>query len=117
MNPVDELPTAEVAVEELLERSSERGFVLLSELQELYVPELHGTTWLDDAVTTVRDHGVQLIDDVADDATLDRLLDEARHHPLAAHLEEVVCAEEGLSIDLGGAAVPAGGQRPVGLPT
>ncbi len=67
MNPV-ELPTAEVAVEELLERSSERGFVLLSELQELYVPELHGSTWIDDAVTTARDQGVELIDDVADDA-------------------------------------------------
>jgi RNA polymerase primary sigma factor len=68
VNPVDELPTAEVAVEELLERSSERGFVLLSELQELYVPELHGSTWIDDALTTVRDAGVQVIDDVADDA-------------------------------------------------
>jgi RNA polymerase sigma factor (sigma-70 family) len=67
LNPV-ELPTAEVAVEELLERSSERGYVLLSELQELYVPELHGSTWIDDAVTTARDQGVQLIDDVADDA-------------------------------------------------
>jgi RNA polymerase sigma factor (sigma-70 family) len=67
VNPV-ELPTAEVAVEELLERSAERGYVLLSELQELYVPELHGSTWIDDAVTTARDGGVQLIDDVADDA-------------------------------------------------
>ena len=67
MNPV-ELPTAEIAVEELLERSAERGFVLLSELQELYVPELHGSTWIDDAVTTARDQGIELIDDVADDA-------------------------------------------------
>ncbi len=63
-----ELPTAEVAVEELLERSSERGYVLLSELQELPVPEIHGDTWVDDAIITATDQGVQVIDDVADDA-------------------------------------------------
>ncbi|MFO7778482.1 MAG: sigma-70 family RNA polymerase sigma factor [Nitriliruptoraceae bacterium] len=62
-----ELPTAEVAVEELLERSSERGYVLLSELQELHVPEIHGDTWVDDAIITATDQGVQVIDDVADD--------------------------------------------------
>jgi RNA polymerase sigma factor (sigma-70 family) len=62
-----ELPTAEVAVEELLERSSERGYVLLSELQELHVPELHGDNWVDDAIVTATDQGVQVIDDVADD--------------------------------------------------
>jgi RNA polymerase sigma factor (sigma-70 family) len=63
-----DLPTAEVAVQELLERSTERGYVLLSELQELHVPELHGDTWVEDAITTASDQGVELIDDVADDA-------------------------------------------------
>jgi len=67
VNPTD-LPTAEVAVEELLERSGERGYVLLSELQELHVPELHGAHWVDDAIVTAGDQGVQIIDDVADDA-------------------------------------------------
>ncbi|MFA9446805.1 RNA polymerase sigma factor RpoD/SigA [Egicoccus sp. AB-alg6-2] len=67
MNPT-ELPTAEVAVEELLERSSERGYVLLSELQELHVPELHGDHWLDDVVAEIRGQGTQVVDDVADDA-------------------------------------------------
>ncbi|MCC5949415.1 MAG: sigma-70 family RNA polymerase sigma factor [Nitriliruptoraceae bacterium] len=67
MNTTD-LPTAEVAVEELLERSSERGYVLLSELQELHVPELHGDRWVEDAITTARDQGVEVVDDVADDA-------------------------------------------------
>jgi RNA polymerase sigma factor (sigma-70 family) len=67
LNPV-ELPTADTSVDELLERSAERGYVLLSELQELYVPELHGSTWMDDAATTAADAGVQVIDDVADDA-------------------------------------------------
>jgi RNA polymerase primary sigma factor len=62
-----ELPTAEVAVEELLERSSERGYVLLSELQDLHIPEIHGDTWVDDAIVTATDQGVQVIDDVADD--------------------------------------------------
>jgi RNA polymerase sigma factor (sigma-70 family) len=83
VNPV-ELPTAEIAVEELLERSSERGFVLLSELQELYVPELHGQTWIDDAITSARDAGVQVIDDVADDAP------EALADPTAALTTDLV---------------------------
>jgi hypothetical protein len=63
-----DLPTAEVAVEELLERSSERGYVLLSELQELHVPELHGDNWIEDVITEVRGQELQVIDDVADDA-------------------------------------------------
>ena len=67
MNPTD-LPTAEVAVEELLDRSAERGYVLLSELQELHLPELHGDTWVEDAISEVRVQGLQVIDDVADDA-------------------------------------------------
>jgi RNA polymerase sigma factor (sigma-70 family) len=70
VNPTD-LPTAEVAVEELLERSSERGYVLLSELQELHVPELHGDTWVEDAIDEARTQQLQVIDDVADDAPED----------------------------------------------
>ncbi len=70
MNPTD-LPTAEVAVEELLERSSERGYVLLSELQELHVPELQGDTWVDDVIAGARQQGVEVVDDVADDAPED----------------------------------------------
>jgi len=66
-----DLPTAEVAVEELLERSSERGYVLLSELQELHVPELHGDAWVDDVIGEVRNQGLEVIDDVADDAPED----------------------------------------------
>ncbi len=70
MNPTD-LPTAELAVEELLERSAERGFVLLSELQLLYSPELLGDTWIEDTITEIRAQGVEIIDDVADDAPED----------------------------------------------
>jgi RNA polymerase sigma factor (sigma-70 family) len=68
-----ELPTAEVAVEELLERSSERGFVLLSELQQLHSPELHGDMWIDDTIGGIRSQGLEVIDDVADDAPEDIL--------------------------------------------
>ena len=75
MNPTD-LPTAEVAVEELLERSSERGYVLLSELQELHVPELHGDTWIDEMIGAVRERGLEVIDDVADDAP-EQLIDHS----------------------------------------
>ncbi len=63
-----DLPTAEVAVEELLERSTERGFVLLSEIQELYQPELHDDHWVEDAISSAKDQDVEVIDDVADDA-------------------------------------------------
>ena len=63
-----DLPTAEVAVQELLERSEERGYVLLSELQELRQPELHGDEWVDDAIAEARSEGLEVIDDVADDA-------------------------------------------------
>jgi RNA polymerase sigma factor (sigma-70 family) len=69
-----DLPTAEVAVQELLERSQERGFVLLSELQELQQPELHGEDWIDDAIASARDEGLEVIDDVADDAPEEALI-------------------------------------------
>jgi RNA polymerase sigma factor (sigma-70 family) len=75
VNPTD-LPTAELAVEELLERSSERGFVLLSELQLLYSPELLGDTWIEDTITEIRAQGVEIIDDVADDAPEDVVVDQ-----------------------------------------
>lgn len=66
METID-LPTAEVAVEALIERSAERGYVLLSELQTLHQPELHGDTWMDAAIDAVTDRGIEIIDDVAGD--------------------------------------------------
>src|SRR5690606_11854464 len=49
-------------------RSTERGFVLLSELQEIQQPEARPEDgWLEDAVERVRQSGMQLIDDVVDD--------------------------------------------------
>lgn len=67
MSTVD-LASAEVAVEELIERSGERGFVLLSELQALEQPDFHNDRWLEDAIDRVRQANMPLIDDVAEDA-------------------------------------------------
>jgi RNA polymerase sigma factor (sigma-70 family) len=84
VNPTD-LPTAEVAVEELFDRSSERGYVLLSELQELHAPELQGDAWVEDVITQSRDRGLEVIDDLADDAP-----EEAVADPSAAVTTDLV---------------------------
>ena len=80
MSTVDLPIVGDVAVEELIERSSERGFVLLSELQELEHPETshHEDRWLEDAISRVRQAGQQLIDDVVDDVP-DNLQIESGH--------------------------------------
>ncbi len=80
MSTVDLPIVGDVAVEELIERSSERGFVLLSELQELEHPETshHEDRWLEDAIARVRQAGQQLIDDVVDDVP-DNLQIESGH--------------------------------------
>ncbi|MBW3659532.1 MAG: sigma-70 family RNA polymerase sigma factor [Actinobacteria bacterium] len=69
-----DLPTAEVAVQELLERSEERGYVLLSELQDLRQPDLHDEDWVDNAISSARSEGLEVIDDVADDAPEETLV-------------------------------------------
>lgn len=66
MSTVD-LPATEVAVEELIERSTDRGFVLLSELQQIADLGVHGGDGLDDAIERVRQSGLELIDDIAED--------------------------------------------------
>jgi RNA polymerase sigma factor (sigma-70 family) len=66
-----DLPTAEVAVEELFERSRERGFVLVSELQELHQPEIHGDNWVEGVIEEARENDLEVIDDIADDAPED----------------------------------------------
>jgi RNA polymerase sigma factor (sigma-70 family) len=64
----DDLPSPDVGLEELIARSAERGFVLLSELEEFDVTAIHGDTWIDDAMDRVRREGLEIIDDVADEA-------------------------------------------------
>ena len=67
MSSVD-LPIAEVAVEELIERSQERGFVLLSEINEIEQPDPALQDFVEDSLARVRQAGLEVIDDVADDA-------------------------------------------------
>ncbi len=63
-----DIASAEVALEELFERSQERGYVLQSEITELYRPELHLDTWIDDAIAQAREEELTVVDDVEDDA-------------------------------------------------
>ena len=42
--------------------------MLLSELQELHAPEIHGETWVEDTLALARGRELQVIDDVDDDA-------------------------------------------------
>jgi RNA polymerase sigma factor (sigma-70 family) len=63
-----DLPSADVALLELFERcSNEPGYVLLTDIVDLHIPELHGDTWIDDALDQARAQGLEVIDDVVDD--------------------------------------------------
>ena len=66
---VTDLPTAEVAVEELFARSAERGFVLLSELLELHTDDLAGD-WVAQRVDEAASRGIEVVDD-ADEIAAD----------------------------------------------
>ncbi len=55
------------AVAELFERASSRGYVLLSELQELFDPLLLPESWVDDTAQRARDLGMQVVDDLVED--------------------------------------------------
>jgi RNA polymerase primary sigma factor len=52
---------------ELFQRGASRGYVLLSELQELFDPLNHGPSWVDDAAQEARDAGMQIVDDLSED--------------------------------------------------
>jgi len=63
-----DLPSADVALVELFERcANEPGYVLLTDIVDLHTPQLHGDTWVEDAIEQARGQGLQVIDDVADD--------------------------------------------------
>ena len=53
---------------ELFERGASRGYVLLSELQELFDPLTHPETWVEDTAQGARDLGMQVLDDLVEDA-------------------------------------------------
>jgi RNA polymerase sigma factor (sigma-70 family) len=63
---VTDVSTAEVAVEELFERSSERGYVLRSELEQLHAPEVHGDSWVEERLDEARTRHLEIVEDDAD---------------------------------------------------
>lgn len=78
--------------------------------EEFAVKANWGHCTVDYAVTVAAAAGVGRLvlfhhDPSHDDATLDALTDQARNHPAAADLDEIICAHEGLTISLGSGAL------------
>jgi RNA polymerase sigma factor (sigma-70 family) len=61
----DVIPTTDLA--ELFERASARGYILLSELNELHDPLVHHEGWVEDSAQVARDQGIEVIDDLVED--------------------------------------------------
>ena len=70
-------------IQELFERGASRGYVLLSELQELYDPLVHGDSWVDDQAQRAREVHLQVLDDLVEDA------DRPEATPLSASSDSV----------------------------
>jgi RNA polymerase sigma factor (sigma-70 family) len=66
MDPVEAAETTALA--ELMERAAARGYILLSELDELRDPLTQPDTWLDDVADAVREQGLHVVDDLSADA-------------------------------------------------
>jgi pimeloyl-ACP methyl ester carboxylesterase len=54
-------------ISELFERGASRGYVLLSELQDLYDPLTQPDTWVEDTAQSARDLGMQVLDDLVEE--------------------------------------------------
>jgi RNA polymerase primary sigma factor len=61
----DVIPTTDLT--ELFERAAARGYVLLSELNELHDPLVHPERWVEDNAQVARDQGLEVIDDLVED--------------------------------------------------
>jgi DNA-directed RNA polymerase sigma subunit (sigma70/sigma32) len=70
-------------ISELFERGASRGYVLLSELQDLYDPLTQPDTWVEDTAQSARDLGMQVLDDLVEDA------DRPEATPLSASSDSV----------------------------
>jgi RNA polymerase sigma factor (sigma-70 family) len=70
-------------ISELFERGASRGYVLLSELQDLYDPLTHPDNWVEEAAQDARDLGMQVLDDLVEDA------DRPEATPLSASSDSV----------------------------
>jgi RNA polymerase primary sigma factor len=62
----DVVPTT--ALSELFERATSRGYILLSELTDLFDPLNHPESWVDDNAQLARDQSIEVIDDLIEDA-------------------------------------------------
>jgi RNA polymerase sigma factor (sigma-70 family) len=92
---------------DVLAQGAGRGYVLLSEIQELHDPVGDGPTWAEDLAREVRDAGLEVVDDLDDGsvtlagaAPTAATTDGVRHYlnaigrvPLLSHEEEVDCAK------------------------
>jgi RNA polymerase sigma factor (sigma-70 family) len=75
------IPTTDLA--ELFERAAARGYVLLSELTDLYDPLTQAENWVDEAAQAARDKAIEVIDDLVEDA------DRPEATPLSASADSV----------------------------
>jgi RNA polymerase sigma factor (sigma-70 family) len=102
-----EAVTDRAGLREVLERGAGRGYVLVSEIQELHDPVDDGPTWADDVARNVRDAGIEVVDDLDDgdgstpvSTPTASTTDGVRHYlnaigrvPLLSHEEEVDLAK------------------------
>ncbi|MBW3578239.1 MAG: sigma-70 family RNA polymerase sigma factor [Actinobacteria bacterium] len=65
--PVTELVASDAAVVELLDRAAERGYLLVSELEEVRSALDADGSWADEVVALARDRDVEVVDDVSGD--------------------------------------------------
>jgi RNA polymerase sigma factor (sigma-70 family) len=56
------------ALSELFERATSRGYILLSELTDLFDPLNHPDSWVEDNAQLARDQSIEVIDDLVEDA-------------------------------------------------
>ncbi len=70
-------------IQELFERGASRGYLLLSELQELYDPLSHSDKWVDVQAQRAREVHLQVLDDLVEDA------DRPEATPLSASSDSV----------------------------
>jgi len=87
-------------IKNLLSHAAERGYVLVSELHELYDPVQHPESWPEEVGTLARDAGLEVVDDVADEpqpdtpAAVGTTTDGVRQYLNAIGQVELLSAEE-----------------------
>jgi len=94
----DVIPTTDLT--ELFERAAARGYILLSELNELHDPLVHPEGWVEDGAQLARDQGIEVIDDLVEDverpeaAPLSATSDSVRQYLNEIGRTELLTAEQ-----------------------